>query len=316
MAKNLVRFKRITAAFDDVARARLCESSGSEHSAAAEDSVADLSDLVDSFLEREGRDAGGGEEERERSEREEGQEEERRGRCEDEETKELVRGLVDGYEGEEDGGGLTVKRLVCEEVEMALRSLGTDSLSSEVKRGVMSWLRHRGFNAGLCKSRWEKSAGHPAGKYEYIDILISKTRYIIEVSLSKEFTIARPTLNYASLLQLFPQVCMFNEGELKQVVRLMCAAMRESLKKSDLHAPPWRRNGYVQAKWFGPYKRMTNTEELEPAKSLYGVEMVAGGSVVGFETSMALHGGCRGEVVGKGGLHVGNLRAVFNGMPW
>ncbi|GFY90644.1 hypothetical protein Acr_07g0008410 [Actinidia rufa] len=45
-----MRYKRVAEAFDDVARARLCESSGSEHS--PENSM-DLSDLVKSFLERE-----------------------------------------------------------------------------------------------------------------------------------------------------------------------------------------------------------------------------------------------------------------------
>lgn len=52
-----VRFDRVLAAAfesDEVARVRLCESSGSEHSA---ESSTDLSDLVKSFMEREEDDA-------------------------------------------------------------------------------------------------------------------------------------------------------------------------------------------------------------------------------------------------------------------
>uniref|UniRef100_A0A5B7C8C7 Uncharacterized protein n=1 Tax=Davidia involucrata TaxID=16924 RepID=A0A5B7C8C7_DAVIN len=55
MAKIPVRFKRVAAAFDEVARARLCESSGSEHSP---ESSMDLSDLVKSFIERDSRENG------------------------------------------------------------------------------------------------------------------------------------------------------------------------------------------------------------------------------------------------------------------
>ncbi|PKI37416.1 hypothetical protein CRG98_042202 [Punica granatum] len=52
---NPVRSKRVAAAFDEVAQGRgMCESSGSEHSATEEISPDNLSDLVASFMEKEG----------------------------------------------------------------------------------------------------------------------------------------------------------------------------------------------------------------------------------------------------------------------
>ncbi|KAK2979019.1 hypothetical protein RJ640_013653 [Escallonia rubra] len=309
MAVVPLRFKRITAAFDDLARARLCESSGSEHSA-AESSAADLSDLVDSFLEREGNEVELGHDEHEEetdkkkkktkkkkkkksSDGEEGVEPER---CSfDSEAKEVLMSLVGGGEAEEEGEDGRVKRMVCAEVEKAWRSLLDEGAAAEgYKRRVMTSLRQRGFDAGLCKSRWEKTASCPAGDYEYVDIIASETRYIVEVSLVTEFTIARPTKNYRSLLQSFPQVLVCKESELKQAVRVMCFAMRESLKKRDMHVPPWRRNGYMQSKWFGSYKRTTNA--VSPKEAKRGVDDLAGKILVGFESPAGDYRHCRGEM--------------------
>lgn len=175
------------------------------------------------------------------------------------------------------------------------------------------------IGAGLCKSRWEKTGRYPAGEHEYIDVLISNTRYIVEVSLAAEFTIARPTNPYVSLLEMLPQVVVCRESELKQLVRVMCNAMRASMKKSEIHVPPWRRNGYMQSKWFGSYKRTTNTVSMSSSiKVCYGVDSLAGKSLVGFEALPVVAGqlrNCRGEVGRKvGNLQIGNLKAVFNEM--
>ncbi|KAA8524772.1 hypothetical protein F0562_011195 [Nyssa sinensis] len=277
MAKIPVRCKRVTAAFDEIARARLCESSGSEHSAA--DNSEELSELLDSFFETDDR----VEDEEEKKKREEEKScSESESYCTELETKEALISLTGGGE---DG---RMKQMICAETELACRSMGSGS-SEGFKRRVMSWLRQRGFDAGLCKSRWEKSTRHPAGEYEYIDIIIAGTRYIVELSPANEFTVARPTNHYTSLLEALSPVLICKEDELKQVLRLICAAMRESLKKRELHVPPWRRNEYMQAKC--------------PCRSL-----------VGFEASPAIHSRCRGEVARKAGLHVGNLNAALSGM--
>ncbi|XP_057505973.1 uncharacterized protein LOC130789263 [Actinidia eriantha] len=303
MTKISLKFWRLSAAFEEVARTRLCESSGSEHSAAEEEKEKseDLSELVDSFLERES----GGEGEW----CEESESEEERGSCYESkrygaglERKKLLLSLIGG----EDEGG--ERRRIWEEVESAWRSLGSGSTEEEFKRRVMSWLRHKGFDAGLCKSRWEKTAQSPAGDHQYIDVISAGTRYLVEISPAAQFTIARPTDHYASLLEAFPRILVLREDILKAVVRLICAAMRESLKERGMHVPPWRRNAYLQAKWLGPYKRTANVV-LAATKVGW-----AGRSLVGFETvQVSSNGCCRGELVRKVGFGVdvvGNLNGM------
>lgn len=80
----------------------------------------------------------------------------------------------------------------------------------------------------------------------------------MEVFLAGEFTIARPTSSYTSLLEVFPSIYVGKVGRFKKVVKLMCRAMRKSLKTNGLHLPPWRRLAYLQAKWFRSYKRTIN----------------------------------------------------------
>ncbi|KAI3923465.1 hypothetical protein MKW92_019176, partial [Papaver armeniacum] len=64
------------------------------------------------------------------------------------------------------------------------------------------------------------------GTFEYVDVIVSGNRYIVEVHLVGEFTIARPTNRYITLLEAFPQIfvgkpdkrgkkmtCTFHRGE-------------------------------------------------------------------------------------------------------
>ncbi|XP_047330194.1 uncharacterized protein LOC124933795 [Impatiens glandulifera] len=243
-----VRFKRVAAAFEEeVARARFSESSGSEHSP-EEEELMNLSDLVDSFMEREY-----GKEEPERN-------------VEDEleicdsylEMKEELEKLL-GYNEEDD----EMKKNIRAEVE---RVYG-DCFKEEEKRGLMIKLRHSGFDAGLCKSKWEKTGKYPSGSYEYIDIKESNNdreqRYIIEINLVNEFAIARPTKFYSSLLDLFPSIFVGKAEDLKKIVRLMFKGMKDSLNKMDMSMPPWRRHGYQQAKWFSGFRRTVNEFPIE-----------------------------------------------------
>ncbi|KAL8046014.1 hypothetical protein ABFX02_08G151300 [Erythranthe guttata] len=255
MVKIPARFNRFAAAFDGAAKARSWESSGSEHSAA------DLSDLVNSFLERESR------EERE-SEDQFVDDEDTDENEVDFESRDLLKDLLDC-------GNDAVRGSIHAAVEKAYREVvsggaGSNSSSSpDFKRRLMARLRSRGFDAGLCKSKWEKIGRCPAGDYEYVDVTAGGTRYIVQVLLDGEFTIARPSGGYASLLEILPPVFVGKTEELKQVVRLMCAAVRKSMRSAGIHVPPWRRLAYMQNKWFASYKRTTN--EIPSRKALnYG----------------------------------------------
>ncbi|KAL0353274.1 UNVERIFIED_CONTAM: hypothetical protein Sangu_0908700 [Sesamum angustifolium] len=298
MVKIPVKFKRTAAAFDQAARVRSWESSGSEHSA-------DLSHLVNSFLESEimreektsdqavdDQDVDGG------SEIVDDQSEEN---SPDFELQDLLKKLFDR---EEDG----VKRSIHAEVEKAVGELaGDEKLSTDFKRRLMARLRGRGFDAGLCKSKWEKNGRNPSGKYEYVDINAGGNRYVIEVSLAGEFTIARPTGCYASLLDVFPSIFVGKPEELKQVVRVMCRAIRKSLKSVELSVPPWRCLAYTQAKWFGSYKRTIN--EIPSRTTL---KDLAGDRRVGFVPVKSASVYCREDFAAKTRVRSGNLAAILN----
>ncbi|KAG8385806.1 hypothetical protein BUALT_Bualt03G0083600 [Buddleja alternifolia] len=293
-----VKFKRTAAAFDEVVRVRSCESSGSEHSAA------DLSDLVNSFLEREIN-------EERRSTEEIDLDIDAESEINDESEGnnsadfELQDSLKNLFDRKNDG----VKRSIHAEVEKALREeIGDKNSSPEFNRRLMARLRNRGFDAGLCKSKWEKNGRNPSGNYEYIDVNANGNRYIIEVFLAGEFTIARPTICYASLLDIFPPVFVGKPDELRQVTRLMCSAIRKSMKRVDLNVPPWRRLAYMQAKWFGSYKRTTN--EI-PSRNVGGRELI-GNKFVGFAPVPGVSFYCREDFAAKAGGRIGNLAAAFN----
>lgn len=136
------------------------------------------------------------------------------------------------------------------------------------RRNVMSFLRDLGHNAAICKTRWDSSGSGclTAGNYEFIDAVLQPSsssgaetrRYFIDLDFAAEFEIARPSAHYSRLLQSLPRVFIGNGDELKRIIRAMCDAAKRSLKSTELSIPPWRKNRYMQNKWFGPYRRTVN----------------------------------------------------------
>jgi len=131
MGRIPVRFERVAAAFQaDIARVRPCESGITEH---APEELADLSDLVKSFMEREGEeeDAVGvgwddGDEDLEWF---------------DSEKREILQRIF--------GGDDDAKQLIRREVEHALELVGENKNSSpQFKSQLLSHLREKGFDAG------------------------------------------------------------------------------------------------------------------------------------------------------------------------
>ncbi|KAF7847875.1 hypothetical protein BT93_L2491 [Corymbia citriodora subsp. variegata] len=312
MARVLpIKFKRVAAAFNEAAR--LCESSGSEHSPSS-DSFANLSDLVTSFMEREGR-----------VKDEEDDDDEKLGKeeCEGNDFDDCLSDSDESSTREalqeilaRDDNGNEEKAKIGAEVELACEFIGRDRVnmsSHDFKRRLTARLCDRGFDAGLCKSRWEKTGRLPAGDYQYIDVNVHDTRYIAEVSLAGEFEIARPTDRITSLLKLFPPIFIGQPEELKQVVRIMSTAIRQSLKKKGLLVPPWRKNSYMQNKWFSSYKRTTNrvSEAGSMAKSQDSQIMK---HLIGFEASRVKDCFCREDFMRKTRSRMtGNLTMAFEG---
>ncbi|KAJ8535641.1 hypothetical protein K7X08_023361 [Anisodus acutangulus] len=137
------------------------------------------------------------------------------------------------------------------------------SNKSVLRRNVMMRLRDFGYNAAICKAKWESSGGLTAGNYEFIDVVRSdsfnrQTRYFVDLDFASEFEIARPANYYERLSQSLPKVFVGKSEELKQILRTMSDAARRSLKCRGLHLPPWRKHRFMQNKWLGPYKRTSN----------------------------------------------------------
>ncbi|KAF3545583.1 hypothetical protein DY000_02002123 [Brassica cretica] len=118
-----------------------------------------------------------------------------------------------------------------------------------------------GYDAALCKSRWEKSSSYPAGEYKYVDVIIDGERLLIDIDFKPNFEIARPTKTYKSILQTLPSIFVGKVDRLQKIIILVCEGAKKSLKKKGLHVPPWRRAEYVKSKWISPYVRGPDAEE-------------------------------------------------------
>eukprot|EP00249_Psilotum_nudum_P009581 c22021_g3_i1 orf=351-1595(+) len=139
----------------------------------------------------------------------------------------------------------------------------TDCTNCYQKRAVMKQLRNVGYNAAICKSRWDHSRGYPAGDYEYIDILIEEAtgkwkRLVVDIDFQVQFEIARPTSHYLSVLQVLPSIFVGEPDKLQKILNLMSEAAKQSLAVKGLHLPPWRTPDYMRAKWFSSYERTVN----------------------------------------------------------
>uniref|UniRef100_A0A6V7QRY7 DUF506 family protein n=1 Tax=Ananas comosus var. bracteatus TaxID=296719 RepID=A0A6V7QRY7_ANACO len=224
------RYKRATAALDERARARLWGRSGSESSASSSEAdSAELADLVDSFYDAAAERGGSGDDEI--IEPEWDSETNCGGRVGRDSTRALEAALG---ESEDD----SVADRIRVEVERAIKLVG--SSSDGFRRRVVTRLRNKGFNAGVCKSSWERSGSLPAGSHEYIDVITrddGTARYIVEINIAAEFEIARPSTAYLKLLQPLPAVLVAKPEHLKEVVRVMCAAATESIKSAGMHVP-------------------------------------------------------------------------------
>ncbi|KAG6533542.1 uncharacterized protein LOC121979416 isoform X1 [Zingiber officinale] len=150
-------------------------------------------------------------------------------------------------------------------MEKAKNSKGKE----ECRRIVVEGLQSLGYNAAICKSKWDKNPSFPAGEYDYIDVVIDGSeRILVDVDFRPEFEIARSTKSYRAVLHHLPLLFVGRPDRLQHIVAVVSEAARQSLKKKDLHVPPWRKPDYMRAKWISSYTRMANSspkDDHEPA---------------------------------------------------
>ncbi|CAI8608201.1 unnamed protein product [Vicia faba] len=291
---NFARKKRVTDPFDDEAKARLVGanfrqlsgvSSGSEHSGSGDGeftSSPSLSELVHDFLEEDNENASDSAENDFDSERVDSVSE-----CLDS-VESLLR--LRGENADADSY-MNMLRVHVSEAAVKFAFLKERSFSV-FNRNVMSFLREKGHNAAICKTRWESSGGLTAGSHEFIDVVQSgsstwQTRYFIELVFAGQFEIARPTSRYMEIMSYVPGIFVGTSEELKRTVLALCGAVKLCLRSRGLSIPPWRKNRYMQNKWFGPYRRTTNPVQ---GNSVPGVVSSFGGvkcRLVGFNDAVS-----------------------------
>ncbi|KAF5760571.1 hypothetical protein HanXRQr2_Chr16g0755051 [Helianthus annuus] len=173
--------------------------------------------------------------------------------------------------------GDDVKRNLISKVEKANNDVVDDNRSSQslgFKRRLMACLRDRGLDA--------------------------------------EFEIARPTAGYASLLEILPGISVFKVEDFKEMVKIMSKAIKRSMKQKKMPVPPWRRREYVQAKWFGSYKRTTNEYPTKKTPD----RIVINNQSIGFISipDHTCYGRRQDQFARKDfGYKMGNLAMVMNG---
>ncbi|KAL2530752.1 hypothetical protein Fot_23353 [Forsythia ovata] len=136
----------------------------------------------------------------------------------------------------------------------------------DLRKIVADGLVALGYNASICKSKWEKSSSIPAGDYEYIDVIIECERLLIDVDFRSEFDIARSTSSYKGILQSLPYIFVGKSDRLLQIVSIVSEAARQSLKKKGMHIAPWRKAEYMKSKWLSPHTRCAVAVE-EPTEA-------------------------------------------------
>ena len=249
--------KRVTDPFDENAKARIVGgdvtrpdyvSSGSDHSAEADDDDVTSSSLSALFFGCDAvvsaaEDCGGADAELDRA------------MCDSiSESVDLIGRIVEN-EADLFRNQLRVQVSRAAEIFTCLRSN-----KQMMRRNVMAYLRNCGYNAAVCKTKWESSGGLSGGSYEFVDVVRgdSASRYVVDLDFAAEFAIARPARSYECLLQRLPRIYVGTAEELRQILRAASNAARWSMKCGGLILPPWRKHRFMQSKWLGPYRRTTS----------------------------------------------------------
>ncbi|KAK3145803.1 hypothetical protein QOZ80_3BG0257740 [Eleusine coracana subsp. coracana] len=169
---------------------------------------------------------------------------------------ELLKGLVQS-------ASVAERNLLADASRLAERCGKGCKGKTECRRAVADGLRALGYDAAVCKSRWDKAPTYPAGEHEYIDAVVDAARLIVEVDFRSQFELARSTKAYRAALQALPPLFVGTPDRLGKIVAVVAEGARQSLKKKGLHFPPWRKPEYMRAKWLAPHSRCGGNEKDE-----------------------------------------------------
>lgn len=130
-------------------------------------------------------------------------------------------------------------------------------------------LRNAGYNCSICKSKWRSTAEIPAGEHTYLDVIDDsnpkkgEVRVIIELNFRAEFEMARASEEYNQLISQLPEVFVGKVERLRALVKILCSAAKKCMKDKKMHMAPWRKQKYMQAKWFNTCERIDANAHLD-----------------------------------------------------
>lgn len=159
---------------------------------------------------------------------------------------------------------VTERNLLADTSKIMDRTRNFKCGKSETRKIVCDGLKLLGYDAAVCKSKWEKATSVPAGEHEYIDVVTGGARLLVEVDFRSEFEIARSTKTYRTLLQSLPSIYVGTTDRLVKIVALVSEAVKQSMRKKGLHFPPWRKCEYMKSKWLSKHERLGITSLDSP----------------------------------------------------
>ncbi|KAJ9556673.1 hypothetical protein OSB04_011287 [Centaurea solstitialis] len=138
----------------------------------------------------------------------------------------------------------------------------------ELRKLVAEELLLIGYDASICKSRWEKSSSirryvktrsqfrlNPSILLQFKLIIVLSMegfdRYRLQIGVRD----SSADRKYKAILQSLPYIFVGEADRLQQILSIISEAAKLSLKKKGMHIPPWRKLEYMRSKWLSAYVR-------------------------------------------------------------
>ncbi|KAL8192473.1 hypothetical protein R6Q57_027658 [Mikania cordata] len=158
----------------------------------------------------------------------------------------------------------------------ALREVGC-SCSSPLSGGcrscrmrqVCSRLQNSGYDAAICKSKWN-NLYFPPGEHTFLDVIDSSdhkkgmVRVIIELELRGHFEMKKGSEEYNGLVRELPDIFVGKSDRLQTVIEILSTAAKTCMREKKMHLGPWRKQRYMQAKWLRVTERSTVCTMIKP----------------------------------------------------
>lgn len=170
----------------------------------------------------------------------------------------FIKNSVDQFEIELSS---SVQTLLLSIYDTDLLSSGAGQCSGRcIRQALVKLLRHSGYDAAVCSSKWQGFGKVPGGDHEYIDVIHcdkngSSERLIVDIDFRSHFKIARAIASYDAIFNSLPVIYIGSMSKLKRLLQIMVDAAKFSLKQNSMPLPPWRSLPYLQAKWQSDYVR-------------------------------------------------------------